>query len=187
MSFGGGFYFKFFSLDCSPPQLLIVPEARLLFSMLWSCTTLVVPEFSCKLWYIYIFFLSCCSKIWSEPSVSAHFLAVSRTCYTRRCCVIIPSLWWRLSKYWWITAQRMCTNRMLRMLATHIDKIYRLSIRLLAFHLFNVSSLCSAPLPFSHDVFFFHAMLGILIWAALCELWEVLSESLVLVEKLNCG
>lgn len=84
----------------------------------------------------------------------ARFLAVSRTCYTRRCCVIIPSLWWRLSKYWWITAQRMCTNRMLRMLVTHIDKIYRLSIRLLAFHLYNVSSLCSAPLPFSHDVFF---------------------------------
>lgn len=50
------------------------------------------------------------------------------------------------------------------MLATCIDTVYRLSGRLLAFHLFSVSSLCSAPLPFSHDVFF-PSMRGILTWA----------------------
>lgn len=132
-------------------------------------------QVNCKFWWILYIFPAAAKNAASRVFLHT-FLAVSRTCYTRCCCVLIPSLWWRLSKYWWITAWRMCTNRMLRMLATHLDTINRLSLGLLAFHLFNVSNLCSAQLPFSHDVFFStHAWDFNLIRL----MWVVSSESLI--------
>lgn len=73
------------------------------------------------------------------------------------------------------------------MLATHLDTIYRLSVRLLAFRLFNVSNLCSAPLPFSHDVVFsIHAReFNLIRLMSVVGSFERVID--LLVEEVNCG